>query len=114
MSVKFKTEGQEAAGKDDITQSEHGKIGLGSGGQFKDISGEQQLDGDIKAFGDSHHDVSSKDPKDIVDEEAAKQDHSRGKAVQMNHGDGSDTKALSEDIAGDPVLAPNIIGTKSS
>lgn len=107
--IEPEAEGDKDSWDNNISQTQHGKLVGLVGGESKEEAGEDDLDGGIKVFGDRDHDLGSKDPKDVVEEETREEDHTGLEGVQGEELDGVEGEADAEDVGGDPVLCRDVV-----
>lgn len=102
-AVEAEKESDKYSRNNDVAKSKHRKV-WGWKAICEQILRKDEFDRGFKAFGDSDHDVSSKHPEDIVDEETAEQNASGDDVVEMKQLDTIDGERQPEKIVGDPVL----------
>lgn len=105
--VEAQQQCDENAGNNDVAQTQHSEVGcLEAIGQ--QILWENQFDRSIEALGNSDHNVGTKHPEHIVNEEAGQQYQTGDNVVQVQQFNAVNGKCHAEQIVGDPVLGVQI------
>lgn len=101
--IVTKQQSDENARNNNIAQSEHGELSAEHSFDQK-ILRKNQFDRSFERFGDGHHHVGAKHPKDVVKEETAEQNASGQHAIQVQQFDAVDGESDAKNVVCDPVL----------
>ena len=69
---------------------------------------EKELDRPFERLCDSDHDISAKDPEDVIEEETAQEDAAGDDVVEMEQLHAIDGKCHSQEIVGNPVFLHDV------
>lgn len=93
----------------DISQSQHAELLLWENGPiFSDGCckvREDQFDGNVKVFGDSYHDISSVNPKNVVEKECPQEYESNLERAKVDCFECSDWEENTKDVVEEPVFS---------
>lgn len=101
--VKAQQERNEDARNDDISETEHSKL-LPEDAMLQEVLREDELDWCVKGLGHRHHHISTEDPENVVDKEAAQENASGNDVAQIDVLDCLDGESKAKEVIGNPVL----------
>lgn len=106
-AVETKEQSNEDSWNDDVTKTQHGEV-AGVEAIGEKILGEHELDRGFEALGDCHHDVCSKHPEDVINEESAEENAAGDDVVEMKKLNSIDGESEAEQVVCNPMFLKQI------